>query len=197
MTINSKLDGQKVTVDLSEMRVIQKNLVYIIGIPLKYESENLLKGQEFFGQFGPIKKLVIKKRSISDATFSAYITYNFESDAMNCIVNVDESLLDGKVLKCTFGTTKYCTYFLKGMKCQNIECMYLHEIGKRENSFTKEEMLGGKGKFHNFKVLNKNRQFIGQRYEFDDMVSYLRKIRGKDDNFRIPDKLNFRLDSDN
>ncbi|KAG0420076.1 CCR4-NOT transcription complex subunit 4, partial [Dictyocoela roeselum] len=163
MTLIPKSDGFDDNMYLSEMRVIQKNLVYIIGIPLKYENEDLLRGCEFFGQFGPIKKLVIKRRSVSDASFSAYITYMSEEDAMNCIVNVDESLLDGKVLKCTFGTTKYCTYFLKNLKCQNIECMYLHEIGKKENSFTKEEMAGGKGKFHNFKILNKNKRYIGQK----------------------------------
>lgn len=30
-----------------------------------------------------------------------------------------------------FGTTKYCNAFLKGLPCNNPECLYLHEIGKR------------------------------------------------------------------
>lgn len=174
--------------DLSEMRVIQRNLVYVIGIPQKYANEEILKGKDFFGQFGAIKKLVVKNRTVNDSTVSAYITYTNENDAMNCIIEVDESLLDGKILKCTFGTTKYCSFFLKSTACQNIECMYLHEKGKDSDSFTKEEMLTGKGKFHNFKPLNKNKQRIGKTAEFDDMIKFLSKFK-TNKIYRKPDKI--------
>ena len=39
------------------------------------------------------------------------------------------------------GTTKYCNMFLKGMKCTNSDCLYLHYLGDKEDSFTKEQML--------------------------------------------------------
>lgn len=35
----------------------------------------------------------------------------------------------GKQVKACFGTTKYCNAFLKGIVCNNPECLYLHEIG--------------------------------------------------------------------
>ena len=44
----------------TDTRVIQKNLVYVIGIPYKYANPSVLKSEEFFGQFGEIKKLVVK-----------------------------------------------------------------------------------------------------------------------------------------
>ena len=31
--------------------------------------------------------------------------------------------------------------FLKGMKCTNSDCLYLHYLGDKEDSFTKEQML--------------------------------------------------------
>jgi CCR4-NOT transcription complex subunit 4 len=36
----------------------------------------------------------------------------------------------GKPVKATFGTTKYCNSFLKGVRCQNADCLYLHDIGE-------------------------------------------------------------------
>lgn len=64
-----------------------------------------------------------------------------------------------------YGTTKYCNAFLKGLPCNNQDCLYLHDIGTRfgakmsptsprarsaeeEISFTKEEMANiGPAKF--------------------------------------------------
>jgi hypothetical protein len=39
-------------------------------------------------------------------------------------------LLAGKQVKATFGTTKYCNAFLKGVPCGNPDCLYLHEVGE-------------------------------------------------------------------
>jgi hypothetical protein len=36
----------------------------------------------------------------------------------------------GKTIKACFGTTKYCNAFLKGVPCNNTDCLYLHEIGE-------------------------------------------------------------------
>jgi len=47
------------------------------------------------------------------------------------------------LLRAAFGTTKYCTYFLKNTACTNPDCMYLHELGDETASFTKEEMAIG------------------------------------------------------
>lgn len=47
------------------------------------------------------------------------------------------------LLSASFGTTKYCNYFLRSLPCNNPECLYLHELGEEEDSFTKEEMQAG------------------------------------------------------
>ena len=33
-------------------------------------------------------------------------------------------------MKACYGTTKYCNAFLKGLPCNNVECLYLHDVGK-------------------------------------------------------------------
>jgi hypothetical protein len=39
-------------------------------------------------------------------------------------------VLAGKTIKACFGTTKYCNAFLKGVTCNNPDCLYLHDIGE-------------------------------------------------------------------
>ena len=36
----------------------------------------------------------------------------------------------GKQVKACYGTTKYCNAFLKGIPCNNTDCLYLHAEGE-------------------------------------------------------------------
>ncbi|KAF5141696.1 transcriptional repressor [Vairimorpha ceranae] len=176
--------------DFNNIRIIQKTLVYIICIPQKYADETILSRKEFFGQFGLIKKIVINKRaSIVESTASAYITFNTEEEAKLCIQEVDESLLEGKVLKCTYGTTKYCSFFLKSVPCQNNECMYLHDFRPQKDLLSKEEMGSTKHKLHGFEVKNKNKERIGKKYNLD-MFNDLFKFKSSK-TYKAPEKILF------
>ena len=33
-------------------------------------------------------------------------------------------------MRACFGTTKYCNAFLKGIVCNNTDCLYLHAVGE-------------------------------------------------------------------
>ena len=46
---------------LHNYRVIQRNLVYVIGLPGGLGSEDLLRKAEYFGQYGKIGKIVIHR----------------------------------------------------------------------------------------------------------------------------------------
>lgn len=174
-----KLEMNSLFLDYYNIRIIQRNLVYVIGISQKYAEENILRRYEFFSQFGTITKIIINKRGVLsdvkgleqsglETTASAYITYSSPLEAKWCIEEVDESLLDGKILRCTYGTTKYCSFYLKGVLCQNNECMYLHTARPTSDILTKEELVNTKHKLHCFESKNKNRERIGniQKFEF-------------------------------
>ncbi|KAI5058417.1 hypothetical protein GOP47_0026587 [Adiantum capillus-veneris] len=142
-------EGRK---NLSNVRVIQRNLVYVVGIPAALADEETLERKEYFGQYGKILKISVSKtgshssqHSSAGSSVSVYVTYVKEEDAMRCIQSVNGYVLDGKVLKACFGTTKYCNAWLKHMPCNNPDCLYLHDEGTREDSFTKEEMLAKYG----------------------------------------------------
>ncbi|XP_057865226.2 uncharacterized protein LOC131072939 [Cryptomeria japonica] len=143
----SKTKASEMRKHLSNVRVIQRNLVYIIGIPSNLADEETLERREFFGQYGKVLKVSISKpsasnqHSSSNPTSSVYITYMKEEEAIRCIQVVNGYVLDGRPLKACFGTTKYCHAWLKNMPCNNPDCLYLHDIGTQEDSFTKEEMV--------------------------------------------------------
>ncbi|KAF9349770.1 transcriptional repressor general negative regulator of transcription subunit 4 [Mortierella sp. AD094] len=139
---------------LANMRVVQKSLVYVIGLPPKLANdEHTLRQHEYFGQYGKISKVVINRRnapmpaagsSPGVPSVGVYITYARKEDAAKAIAAIDGSIWDGKILRASYGTTKYCTYYLRGMNCQNPNCMYLHEPGEDADSYTKEDLAVGK-----------------------------------------------------
>ena len=108
----------------------------------------MLRKHEYFGQYGKIMKIVVNKNnhynSGPNPTVSAYITFDRNDHAAACVRAIDKSTLDGRVLRASFGTTKYCSRFLLDLPCLNPDCMYLHELGDEAVSYTKQDMLEGK-----------------------------------------------------
>ncbi len=78
--------------DLQTIRVIQKNLVYVIGIPIEAADETNLRRQDMFGQYGHLNKIVVNsKNPVGDKsnTCGVYLTYETEEQALECIRAVD------------------------------------------------------------------------------------------------------------
>ena len=44
---------------LSDVRVVQKNLVFVVGLSQRLADTEVLKKNEYFGKFGKIVKVVI------------------------------------------------------------------------------------------------------------------------------------------
>ncbi|GFP95672.1 ccr4-not transcription complex subunit 4 [Phtheirospermum japonicum] len=132
---------------LASVRVIQRNLVYVVGLPLNFADEDLLQHREYFGQYGKVLKVSISRTAggaiqhFANSTCSVYITFSNEEDAVRCIQSVHGFILDSRPLRACFGTTKYCHAWLRNVPCSNPDCLYLHEIGSQEDSFTKDEII--------------------------------------------------------
>ncbi|XP_064366833.1 CCR4-NOT transcription complex subunit 4 isoform X6 [Dromaius novaehollandiae] len=174
---------------LASVRVVQKNLVFVVGLSQRLADPEVLKRPEYFGKFGKIHKVVINNSTSyagsQGPSASAYVTYIRSEDALRAIQCVNNVVVDGRTLKASLGTTKYCSYFLKNMQCPKPDCMYLHELGDEAASFTKEEMQAGKHQEYEQKLLqelyklnpnflqlstgtvdkNKNKVTVLQRYD--------------------------------
>lgn len=134
----------KTTVDrkhLHNFRVVQRNLVYILGLPSNASTSEILRKAEYFGQYGKIVKVVVHQNpNLSHSTVSAYVTFAHKEDAQAAIQALDGFWIDGHPLRASFGTTKYCNNFIRNVPCQNPECVYLHDLGEEDDRFTKEEI---------------------------------------------------------
>ncbi|XP_015079364.1 uncharacterized protein LOC107023251 isoform X4 [Solanum pennellii] len=147
----SSRKGKSKTADsrkqLSSVRVVQRNLVYIVGLPLSLADEDLLQRKEYFSQYGKVMKVSISRTAagtiqhFANDTCSVYITYSKEEEAILCIQSVHGFVLDGSPLRACFGTTKYCHAWLRNVPCTNLDCLYLHEVGSQEDSFSKDEII--------------------------------------------------------
>lgn len=122
--------------NLAGVRVKQQNLVYVIGLIPQIKDEHALlqtlRGPEYFGQYGEIEKIVVSKAKPGAANqgIGVYVTYARKEDAALCINTVDGSLNGDRVLRAQFGTTKYCSAYLRGETCNNKNCSFLHETGE-------------------------------------------------------------------
>lgn len=80
-TANGTIPSRKHLVDV---RVIQRNLVYVTGIPLAIAREDILRRQEYFGRYGKIVKVAINRSNSYNNSYnssaygpsaSAYVTF--------------------------------------------------------------------------------------------------------------------------
>lgn len=88
--------------DMEAARVIQKNLVYVIGLPIEASSETIIRRQDMFGQYGHLNKVVVNSRSpVCDKsnTCGVYLTYDNEEQALDCIRAVDGFTYCHRLLK--------------------------------------------------------------------------------------------------
>ncbi|TLD32576.1 General negative regulator of transcription subunit 4 [Venturia nashicola] len=133
---------------LAGLRVRQKNLVYVTGMKPKIQGDRvaeLLRGKEYFGQYGDIIKVVVSKSKDAAYTLNQpvgiYVTFTRKEDAAACIDAINQAAQagDGKI-RAQHGTTKYCSAYLRGDTCNNKSCMFLHEPGEQNESFTRQDL---------------------------------------------------------
>lgn len=133
--------------NLAGVRVVQKNLVYVIGLNPTIRDENqllqTLRGREYFGQYGEIEKIVVSKAKPGgnpNQGIGVYVTFTRKLDAATCIGAVDGSGNGDRVLRAQYGTTKYCSSFLRNEPCNNRNCTFLHETGEDSDSYSRQDL---------------------------------------------------------
>ncbi|GAB5033940.1 ring zinc finger-containing protein [Nannochloropsis oceanica] len=142
------------TTTLRNIRVVQRNLAYVLGLPPSLASEETLRKGEYFGQYGKIVKVAVTRPAAlggSGATSAgccAYVTFAHKEDARACIQALDNFVLppslapadsSSRPIRASFGTTKYCNTFLRYVPCNNPECLFLHEAEDDSEGWTREE----------------------------------------------------------
>ena len=148
---NSSIDSIS---ELSESRIITKNLVYVIGLSQNIAVKEILIKFEYFGQYGKIVKIVINKKKAYNQnnpygpSFSAYVTYSKPTEASIAILSLDDTVVDNHLIRASFGTTKYCSFYLKNMECTNKDCLFLHRKADDSDIIKREDLNVNKNIFY-------------------------------------------------
>ena len=136
--------------ELADARIITKNLVYIIGLSSSLADKIKLNKYEYLGQYGTIIKTVVNKNkaynknNIYGPSYSAYVTYSKPSEASIAILSLDNTKIDNHVIRASFGTTKYCSYYLKGIECNNKDCLFLHKKAEENDIIKRGDLTSNK-----------------------------------------------------
>ena len=143
-----------------QSRIIQKNLVYLIGLSSQLvKLEPKLKNFEYFGQYGKIVKLVLNKNKIYNSngangpSYTCFVTYSTEAESSLAILSLDNIMIDNHEIKANYGTTKYCMNFLKNWECKNKDCIYLHKFADEKDIVSREIMNSNKDIFHQQRLM--------------------------------------------
>lgn len=146
---------QRAKNNLKHARILQRNLVYVIGLSLTLAREEVMRRSDMFGKFGRLLRILINRSHPFNAdapggpSISAYVQYYRDSDALAAVRSMNNAVLDGREIRCSIATTKYCDVFVKSATssdltaahhCGNQYCMYYHSISP-EPALTREEVL--------------------------------------------------------
>ena len=99
---------------LAGLRVVQKNLVYVVGLNPRIREDDLLhtlRGSQYFGQYGKIIKIVVSRsKDVANKAQSlgVHVTFARQEDAEKCIAAVDGSENGGRVLRYGFTFRPFC-----------------------------------------------------------------------------------------
>ncbi|RAL62617.1 hypothetical protein DID88_004464 [Monilinia fructigena] len=63
-----------------------------------------------------------------------------KQDAERCITAVNGSPNGDRILRAQLGTTKYCSAYLRNEVCTNKQCMFLHEPGDNDDSYSRQDL---------------------------------------------------------
>lgn len=108
----------KAKTTLKHVRVVQRNLVYVIGLSLSLAREEALKRAQMFGRFGRISRVLVNRGHPYNAdapggpSIAAYILFARDTDASTAARVMNGEVFDGRELRCAIATTKYCDAFI-------------------------------------------------------------------------------------
>ncbi|KAG8829839.1 transcriptional repressor general negative regulator of transcription subunit 4 [Serendipita sp. 399] len=134
---------------LLDVRIIQRNVIYVVGLGPRFAKEDtisVLRSSDYFGRYGKISRIQLHKRTPPGADapiIGVYITYLRREDAERATHAIDGSPSPsggGEVMRASYGSAKYCIGFLRNVPCTNINCLDVHEWGEPDDCFTREEL---------------------------------------------------------
>lgn len=115
---------------LLNYRVVERNMIYVTGLPIEFLDETLIRTEQFFGQYGKVSSVVFGKPEPNNnvQNSSVFITYCSPLEACLAILSTNDFKVNGRKLKASFGMKRFCRIFFKEKKCFKKKCLFVHQL---------------------------------------------------------------------
>jgi len=121
-------------------------VAYLLNLPASIASQEVLsiqtlRSSHYLGQYGQIQELILQ--SGLRGLFNAFVTYDSELSVAKCITGCAGYILYNATIKASYGTKKFCSFFVNKKPCPKSECGFLHDIGNEEDIVPREALHVG------------------------------------------------------
>eukprot|EP01084_Bolivina_argentea_P058139 106166_1 len=123
------LHGNMCREDLLRIRMQQRDICYVAGLPKSICTRAILGSKKWFGQFGKIRDITItdNQNCIRTNWMCVHIKYFENISALRAVQVMNHKKLDdGRVLEANYGTQRYCEFFINNKKCHKSNCPFRH-----------------------------------------------------------------------
>lgn len=150
------LSQQKAKSNLKHVRILQRNLVYVIGLSLTLAREEVIRRSDMFAKYGKMMRILVNRSHPFNAdapggpSISAYVQYYRDADALAAVRAMNNAVFDGREIRCAIATTKYCDTYVRNVQtgdpaatyhCGNAHCMYYHTTSQSDSILAREDVL--------------------------------------------------------
>ena len=121
---------------LKKIKIFQRKVQFITGVPEEYSNEKILSEEDCFGKYGVIDKLLQSPSDTKKSTIAVYVTYqNYQNSAFALLAIQSKDISNMNKQEPFFATTKYCKFFLKGKKCKIRNCEFFHKVADTNDCY--------------------------------------------------------------
>ncbi len=131
---------------LSKHTYISKKIVLVTNIPNYLFSKEILYQKKYLGQYGHIRQMILL---INKNNENNVITqFDTNNQAALAILSLHNFNIDNYKLNSFYYITKFCNNILNNLKCQDSNCLFLHNMNNNDLSLFE---LKNKNNFDSFK----------------------------------------------
>ena len=135
-----KLPKQNIGNNIPNLRILETDLIYIVGIPYENSDLDILKSENNIGHYGKISEYHMVKSPIGITNTSAqFQRFDTRLEATFAILGFSIFMNRNTGIKAFYGTNKYCSYYSSKKTCPNKKCLFLHRNVNEGHYFYKDE----------------------------------------------------------
>ena len=134
--------------NLSKHFYLSKKIVLVSNIPKFLFSKDILYQKKFLGQYGHIKQMIFTQNQKKEKNIITQ--FDTVNQAALAVLSLNNFNINNDIkLKAIYFKTKYCINTLNNKDCNDVNCLFLHDLNIDEYSYIQ---LKNRNYFDSYKI---------------------------------------------